>query len=82
MIRLYVHDGTNARLLKEISVTAATPSATVQAFSAEFTPSTPLVLQSFATPGATGAYTFTNYSLRASTEQAETFNILVFGGDY
>jgi len=82
MIRLYINDGTNTRLLKEIAVTAATPSATVQAFSAEFIPTEPLVLPTFATPALTGAYTFTNYSLRASTENTETFNIIASGGDY
>lgn len=68
-IRLFINDGVNTRLYKEISVTAATPSALVQAFSAEYTPTEPLVLQS-------------GYSLRASTLNAETFNIIATGGDY
>ena len=62
------------RLVKEIPVTAATPSATVQAFSAVLAPGDrgylPLVLP----PG---------YSLRASTEKAETFNIIpTIAGDF
>lgn len=71
MIRIFLHDGSNARLYKEISVTPATPSGTVQSFEAEFMPDldAPLVLQS-------------GWSLRASTNNAETFNIFVTGGDY
>jgi hypothetical protein len=69
MVRLYIHDGANARLLAEISVSAATPSATVQTFEDELTPTTPLVLPS-------------GYSLRASTHNAETFNVFAVGGHY
>lgn len=69
MIRLFIHDGTNARLIKEISVSALTPSGTVQAFSAEWVPEEPLVLPS-------------GYSLRASTHNAETFNVFAHAGDY
>lgn len=69
MVRLFIHDGSNARLYKEIAVTAITPSGTVQSFEAEYEPTTPLVLQS-------------GYSLRASTNNAETFNIIATGGDY
>ena len=69
MIRLFINDGTNTRLYKEIKVTAATPSVTVESFEAEYQPSEPLVLQ-------------TGWSLRASTHNAETFNILITGGDY
>jgi hypothetical protein len=69
MVRIFLHDGSNARLYKEIPVTAKTPSGTVQAFEAEFEPSEPLVIQS-------------GWSLRASTQNSETFNIHVSGGDY
>lgn len=69
MIRLFLHDGTNARLWREVAVSAITPSATVSPFSSALG-SLALVLQ-------------TGWSLRASTEKAETFNILVTrAGDF
>jgi hypothetical protein len=70
-VRLYVHDGTNARLIREVPVTAATPSGSVAAFRAEVDlsfPSQIFVMQS-------------GYSLRASTHNAETFNIIAVGAD-
>lgn len=69
MIRLFLHDGSTYRLYKEISVSAVTPSGTVQSFEAEYEPTTPLVLQS-------------GWSLRASTANSEAMNVLCFGGDY
>ena len=63
MVRLFVHDGTNARLWQEVQVTAATPSGTVQAFTAS------LFNQALILPNG--------WSLRASTNNAETFNVLV-----
>lgn len=63
MVRLFLHDGTNARLWAEVPVSAATPSGTVQAFTAS------LLNQSLILPGA--------WSLRASTHNAETFNVIV-----
>lgn len=69
MVRLFLHDGTNARLWKEILVSAITPSATVQVFSAMLN-SQALILQA-------------GWSLRASTHNAETFNIAVTrAGDF
>ena len=69
MVRLFLHDGTNARLWKEILVSAITPSATVQVFSSLLN-SQALILQ-------------TGWSLRASTHNAETFNIAVTrAGDF
>jgi hypothetical protein len=76
MVRLFIHDGTNARLFREISVSAATPSGTVQAFSAFMSSQNaqdighlPLVLP-------------TGYSLRASTHNAESFVATAIGGDF
>lgn len=72
MVRLFIYDGTNYRLWKEIDVTAATPSGTVKAFSTTIDCSkreNNLFLQS-------------GYSLRATTHNAETFNVHAFGGDY
>lgn len=69
MVRLYLHDGTNARLWREVAVSAITPSATVSPFSSVLG-NLALVLQ-------------TGWSLRASTEKAETFNVLVTrAGDF
>lgn len=69
MVRLFISDGTNHRLWREVPVTAITPSATVQAFQDEVVPTEPLVLPS-------------GYSLRASTHNAETFNVIAHAGDY
>lgn len=74
IVRLYIHDGTNARLWNEVAVTAITPSATVKSFSDELSEAAdydtlPIMLK-------------TGESLRASTEKAETFNVHVFGGDF
>ena len=69
MVRLLLHDGTNARLLREVEVSAITPSGTVAAFIASLS-NLALVLQS-------------GWSLRASTHNAETFNVCVTrAGDF
>lgn len=67
MVRLYLHDGVNARLLTEIPVDATTPSASVPTFEDG-------AVLDIAIPSG--------YSLRASTHNAETFNIIAFGGDF
>jgi len=70
MIRLFLHDGTNARLYKEIPVSAIVPSGTVESFEFEFVPLGGLILP----PG---------WSLRASTHNAEEFAVRVSnGGEY
>ena len=63
MVRLFLHDGTTARLWTEVPVTAATPSGTVQAFN------TTLTNQALILPSG--------WSLRASTNNSETFNVIV-----
>lgn len=69
VVRLFIHDGTTARLWREVLVSAITPSTTVSPFSATLT-NLGLVLQ-------------TGFSLRASTNNAETFNICVTrAGDF
>lgn len=69
VVRLYIHDGTTARLWREVLVSAVTPSTTVSPFSATLN-NLGLVLQS-------------GYSLRASTNNAETFNVCVTrAGDF
>jgi hypothetical protein len=74
MIRLFIQDGTNARLVAEFPVLAQTPSATAVAWSRmlntnTMTPLLPIILP-------------TGYSLRASTNNAEAFNVIAFGGDF
>lgn len=69
MVRLFLHDGTSSRLWREVPVTAITPSATVQAFSWSITD--------------LGLILGNGWSLRASTHNAEAFNVLVTrGGDF
>ena len=74
MIRLFIHDGANARLLTEVPVTTITPSGTLPSWEAQLNTNTmtqvlPLVLP-------------TGYSLRAATNNAETFNVIALGGDF
>lgn len=69
VVRLFLNDGTNTRLYKELLVTAITPSATVEAFRTTFSPSFGLVLP-------------TGWTLKASTHNAEAFNVFAVGGDF
>jgi hypothetical protein len=73
MIRLFIDDGTNTRLWKEIPVIASTPGASTPAWSANVASQVdlelPLVLPA-------------THSLRAATNNAETFNISAIGGDF
>lgn len=69
VVRIYVYDGAVYFMIKEILVTAITPSTTIEVFTAEWIPSVPLNLQS-------------GQSLRASTHNAETFKIHIEAGDY
>lgn len=69
MVRLFINDGSNTRLWTEIPVTAVVPSGTVQAFTSS------LLNQALLLPSG--------YSLRASTNNAETFNVSVTrAGDF
>jgi hypothetical protein len=74
MIRLFIHDGTNAQLLTEIPVTALTPSDTLPSWEAQLNTNSMSQVLPIILP--------TNYSLRASTNNAETFNVIAFGGDF
>ena len=69
VVRIFIHDGTNYFLYKEILVTAITPSTTVEVFNAELIPTVPLVMPA-------------GYSIRAATNNAEGFNVIVSGGDF
>ena len=64
IVRLFLHDGTNTRLLREILVQAITPSTTTAVWNTRIT-DLALILQN------------ASWSLRASTHNAETFNLAV-----
>ena len=77
MVRLFLHDGTNARMIGEVPVLAVTPSATVPAWSA--------IVNSQGMNNGTIQLPIripTGWSLRASTHNAESFNTFGFGGDF
>lgn len=73
MVRLFIHNGSTSFLFKEVPVIAIIPAASVPAFqfslSQEIDAVLPIILP-------------TGYSLRASTEKAENFNIIASGGDF
>lgn len=69
VVRLFISDGTNVRLWQEILVSAITPSTTVQVWSYTLL-NAALILKS-------------GWSLQASTNNAETFNVIVTrAGDF
>lgn len=69
VVRLFISDGSNIRLWQEIIVPAITPSTSVPVFSASLL-NQGLILEN-------------GWSLQASTNNAETFNILVTrAGDF
>lgn len=68
MVRIYLHDGTNARLFDEFLVSAVTVGASTVAYRGSKTYNN-LVLPS------------SSWSIRASTHNAETFNVFVLGAD-
>lgn len=70
MVRLFAHDGSVYRLLAEIAIAAATPSATVACATGSWTP-----------PGD-GLCLPSGWSLRASTHNAEAINVFAHYGDY
>jgi hypothetical protein len=74
IVRLFLNDGTNTRLWREVAVTAATPSGTVLAFTASVRNDTRPDLPLLVLP--------TGWSLRAGTHNAETFNVFAFGGSF
>lgn len=69
VIRVFLHDGANMRLIDEILVPAITPSTTVAVYRATI-------------PSLAGKIIPTGWTLRFSTHNAETFNIVVWGGNY
>lgn len=69
MVRLFLYTTAVTRLFLEISVTSATVSSTVQAFTQTVVFDHGIILP-------------LNWKLQASTHNAETFNIFAFAGDY
>ena len=74
MIRLFIYTGSAYFLWKEIDVSAITPSATLKAFTA--------VIDCGDSQHENMLVLPTGYSLRASTHNAEKFNVFVVGGDF
>lgn len=67
MLRFYLYDGTNTRLIRETLTVALTASATVQTFEA-------FEMLGIVVP--------TGWQIRASTNAAEIYNIVVEGSDF
>jgi len=67
VVRLFVHDGTNYSLIKEVEVYAVIPSSTVPAFAVQ------LDMDGIVLPNGHG--------LRATTSKSESFVVTAFGSD-
>lgn len=67
-VRLFLFDGTNTRLFEEIAVPAATGSATVSVARVS------ALYQNLTLPS-------NSWQIRASTHNAVTINVIVFGAD-
>jgi hypothetical protein len=74
MVRLFLHDGTNFRLFREVPVTAITPTASVAPFNAVLSEQTNIDTLPITLPSG-------SWSLRASTNNAEAFNVIAEGAD-
>lgn len=70
MVRLFLFDGTNTKLLTEIPVKAVTKSATEKSFFA------------VADFNDRGFVLKSGWSIKASTEKAESFNVIAEGSDW
>lgn len=68
VVRLWLFDGTNYRLFQEVLVTAITPSTSIATFRSDLSFNTLLLPN--------------GWSLRATTNNTETFNVIAFGGDF
>lgn len=68
MIRFYLFDGTNTDLWLEVSVNAITPSGTTKSFYIQL--------------GSLSFILSNGKSIRASTNNAESFRIIAEGGDF
>ncbi|QGH72956.1 MAG: hypothetical protein [Siphoviridae sp. ctdEk19] len=74
MVRLFIHDGSSARLYTELPVQANVPSASLRTFES--------TLEGITTPHLLPLVLPVGYSLRASTHNAETFIVSAIGGDF
>lgn len=72
-VRLFLHDGSNFRLVAEIPVTAITPGGTTQVFSATLSDATNIDFLPIVLPNG--------WSLRAATHNAESFAVTAHGAD-
>lgn len=70
-VRLFLYNGTNYFLMRELAIPAVTVSATQGAYD--------LVLEFL---GERAIILPASYSIRASTEKAENFNIIIEGADF
>lgn len=68
MVRLFLHNGTTARLITEVEIPVVVASGVQKTFEQLVELAGGIVMP-------------TGYSIRASTELAEQFNVIVFGGD-
>lgn len=77
MVRIFHHDGTNFSIIREIAVSALTPSATVKAFGIPTSEGADvngrLILNKLLEPG---------HGIRVSTHNAETFIVTADIGEY
>lgn len=70
MIRLFISDGTNTRLIREIPVLAITPASTTPAWGMDYVFEGGLILQA-------------TWTLKAGTNNAEAFNLVpTVAGDF
>lgn len=68
VIRIFIYTGTTYYLLQEVLVTATTPSSSVASFT------TAITFNSLVIPSG--------YSVRVTTNNAETYHVTAFGGDF
>lgn len=69
VVRLFLFDGTNTRLFKEVLVPITTPSTTVETFTQDLTFGEGLVIPN-------------GWKLQGSVHTADPFNLIARGGDF
>jgi hypothetical protein len=68
IVRIFIYNGTTYFLLQEITITAITPSASVASFT------TAITFNSLVIPSGS--------SVRVTTNNAESYDVTAFGGDF
>ena len=68
VVRLFIHTGSTYYLLQEVLISAVVPGASVDSFT------TTLTFNSLVLPSG--------HSLRATTNNAETYHVTAYGGDF